>query len=47
METEYEIDVAEVPSKVKSTLDSAFTGYEIEGAEVTESASGKAYEFAL
>jgi len=44
METEYEIDVKDLPAKVKATLDSQFKGYEIEGAERVETPTFKGYE---
>jgi hypothetical protein len=47
METEYEIDEADVPTAVKAALESYFAGYMIEEVEVTETVTGKAYEFAL
>ncbi|MEQ8415819.1 MAG: PepSY-like domain-containing protein [Imperialibacter sp.] len=47
METEHEIEEAEVPVRVKNTLDSAFAGYMIEAIEMTESPTGAAYEFLL
>jgi hypothetical protein len=47
METEYEIDEADMPTAVRATLDSSFAGYLMEEAEVIETVNGKAYEFAL
>ncbi|WP_339793711.1 PepSY-like domain-containing protein [uncultured Imperialibacter sp.] len=47
METEHEIEEAEVPAAVKNALDSAFAGYMIEAIEMTESPTGTAYEFVL
>ena len=47
METEYEIKKSDIPSAVKSSLDSDFKGYKIEEAEISETADGKVYEFEL
>ncbi|WP_416866237.1 MAG: PepSY-like domain-containing protein [Imperialibacter sp.] len=47
METEHEIEEAEVPAAVKNAIDSAFAGYMIEAIEMTESPTGTAYEFVL
>lgn len=47
METEYEISTTEIPVSVKTTLDKEFAGYNIEKSEVSETADGKVYEFAL
>ena len=46
-ETEYAIKKSEIPRAVKQTLDSQFKGYKIEESEVSETAKGKVYEFAL
>ncbi len=46
-ETEYEISAAEIPVAVKQTLARDFTGYKIEESEISETAAGKIYEFAL
>ena len=46
-ETEYRINKSDIPSAVKSTLDSDFNGYKIEEAEISETADGKVYEFEL
>jgi uncharacterized membrane protein YkoI len=43
-ETEYEISESELPTAVKNTLNKEFKGYDIEGAEVTETPNMKAYE---
>jgi len=43
-ETEYEISETELPKAVKNTLNSTFKGYDVEGAEVTETPNMKAYE---
>ncbi|MDD3624004.1 MAG: PepSY-like domain-containing protein [Proteiniphilum sp.] len=47
LETEYEIEKADIPANVKQTLDNEFAGYKIEEAEISETAKGKVYEFAL
>ena len=46
-ETEYEVEKSDIPSDVKSTLDSDFNGYKIEEAEISETESDKVYEFQL
>jgi ribosome-associated toxin RatA of RatAB toxin-antitoxin module len=46
-ETEYEIEESAIPAIVKQTLESEFAGYEIEEAEISETAEGIVYEFAL
>ena len=46
-ETEYAIDESEIPSKVKTVLDTEFKGYDIEGAEVSETPEATVYEFSL
>jgi len=46
-ETEYEISKKEIPAAVKETLDKEFKGFEMEEAEVSETTTGKVYEFAL
>lgn len=46
-ETENEISEAEIPLAVKQTLESEFAGYKIEESEISETAAGKVYEFAL
>jgi ribosome-associated toxin RatA of RatAB toxin-antitoxin module len=46
-ETEHEIEESAIPAIVKQTLDSEFAGYEIEEAEISETAEGIVYEFAL
>lgn len=43
-ETEYEISETELPKAVKNTLNNTFKGYDVEGAEVTETPNMKAYE---
>jgi hypothetical protein len=47
METEYVISVSEIPAAVKASLDSAFTAYEIEKSEASETPEGKVCEFKL
>lgn len=47
LETEYEVALKDVPSIVKSTLDKNFSGYKIKESEISESASGKLYEFEI
>jgi len=46
-ETEYRINKSDIPSAVKSTLDKDFIGYKIEVAEISETVSGKVYEFMI
>jgi hypothetical protein len=46
-ETEHEIEESAIPAIVKQTLESEFAGYEIEEAEISETAEGIVYEFAL
>ncbi len=46
-ETEYEIDKKEVPKNVILSLESSFPGYEIEEAEISETAEGMVYEFEI
>tara|TARA_R100000935_G_scaffold58328_1_gene94921 strand:+ start:993 stop:1457 length:465 start_codon:yes stop_codon:yes gene_type:complete len=46
-ETEHEIDKKEVPQKVILALESSFPGYEIEEAEISETAEGMVYEFEI
>tara|TARA_R110001599_G_scaffold129017_3_gene303070 strand:+ start:3635 stop:4120 length:486 start_codon:yes stop_codon:yes gene_type:complete len=46
-ETEYAIKKREIPRAVKRTLNTQFKGYDIEESEVSETAKGKVYEFAL
>ena len=45
VETEFEIKPSEIPIVIRSILDQNFTDYEIEKAEISETASGKSYEF--
>lgn len=46
-ETEHEIDKKDIPQKVKAGLMSAFPGYEIEEAEISETSKGMVYEFEI
>ncbi len=46
-ETEHAIKAGELPAAVKTTLDSEFSDYKIEEAEVSETAEGMFYEFEL
>lgn len=46
-ETEHEIQLDEVPDEVRSTLDSAFSGYKVKEAERAEKMDGISYEFEL
>jgi len=46
-ETEYEIKKSDIPAKVQQTLDSEFSEYKIEEAEISETSEGKVYEFEL
>lgn len=47
LETEYEIEISQIPSAVKATLDSEFAGYKIKEPEVSETAEAILYEFQL
>ena len=46
-ETEYEIKKSDIPSAVKSTLDTDFNSYKIKEAEISETSKGKVFEFAM
>jgi outer membrane biogenesis lipoprotein LolB len=46
-ETEHEIKMADIPAAVKATLDSQFSEYKVEEAEIAETAEGSVYEFEL
>jgi hypothetical protein len=46
-ETEHEIEISDVPTNVKQTIDNEFAGYKIEEAEISETAEGTVYEFKL
>lgn len=47
VETEYEIKESQIPENILAILNSNFTDYEIEGAEIAETAAGKSYEFEI
>lgn len=46
-ETEHEIKESEIPQAVLTSLKSNFPGYEIEEAEISETAEGTVYEFEI
>ena len=46
-ETEHEIQKSEIPENVQRTLDTEFSGYDIEESEISEKAEGSVYEFEL
>lgn len=46
-ETEHEIKKSDIPAAVKQTLDQEFAGYDVEEAEISETADRKVYEFAI
>ncbi len=46
-ETEHEIKKSVIPANVKTTLNTEFSGYEIEEAELSETTQGSLYEFEL
>ncbi|MDB4291798.1 PepSY-like domain-containing protein [Maribacter sp.] len=46
-ETEHEIKKKAIPANVKTTLDTEFSGYKIEEAELSETQEGSVYEFEL
>lgn len=46
-ETEHEIENSAIPANVKQSLDTEFSGYKIEEAEISETANGSVYEFAV
>ncbi len=46
-ETEHEIKRKSIPSNVKTTLDTEFSEYKIEEAELTDTPEGSVYEFEL
>ena len=46
-ETEHEITKNAIPENVKITLETDFSGYQIEEAEISEIAEGSLYEFEL
>jgi len=47
LETEYKIGENEIPAVVTNTLGKQFPGYKIEVSEISETAKGKVYEFAI
>ena len=47
IETEYEIKTNEIPEAAKNTLDTEFTGFEIEEGEFIENPEGNFYEFEI
>jgi len=47
METEYEINLKEIPSAVKTTLDKESAGFKIGESVLAENKDGKVYEFLL
>lgn len=47
METEYEIEESEIPADVKANLEKEFSGCKITESEISETATGKVYEFEL
>lgn len=47
METEHEIEKSGIPAPVQQTLDTEFNGYDIEEAEISETAENPVYEFKL
>lgn len=46
-ETEHEIKRKAIPANVKTTLDTEFSGYKIEEAELSETQEGSVYEIEL
>lgn len=46
-ETEYKMKESTLPAAVKATLESKFAGYDVEGAEVSETPDGTVYELKL
>lgn len=47
LETEYEIKTSDIPSNIKNILDDNFEDYDIESAEISETAQGNSYEFEI
>jgi len=45
--TEYEIKESQIPKNILIILNSNFTDYALEGAEIAETISGKSYEFEI
>lgn len=46
-ETEYEIKKSDIPAEIQTILDQNFTDYDLEKAEIAETASGQSYEFEI
>lgn len=46
-ETEHEIKKKSIPANIKTTLQTEFSDYEIEEAEISETKDGSVYEFEL
>ena len=46
-ETEYNIGESAIPENIKALLDANFTDYEVETAEIAETAEGTSYEFEI
>lgn len=46
-ETEYEIKESEIPADIRLMLNQNFEDYEIEKAEIAETAAGRSYEFEI
>lgn len=47
LESEYKIGEKEIPTAVTATLGKQFPGYKIAESEISETAKGKVYEFAI
>lgn len=47
LESEYKIGEKEIPAAVTATLGKQFPGYKIVESEISETAKGKVYEFAI
>ncbi|WP_369048372.1 PepSY-like domain-containing protein [Tenacibaculum sp. UWU-22] len=47
LEFEYRIKKSQIPELIKQTLDSEFSGYKIEKAEISQTSKGKLYEVEL
>ncbi|MBI1223215.1 MAG: hypothetical protein GC180_11475 [Bacteroidetes bacterium] len=46
-ETEYDIEITDIPEPVKNTIEQELVGYTIEEAEMSETPEGKFYEFVV
>lgn len=46
-ETEHEIKKSEIPTNIKTVLDTQFSGYKIEESEISETSESFVYEFEL